>query len=64
MGIVHSSQTAFSEDIFFRAEKEGEKDYVAKKTAKINKSICHKFWYIPPSLQPLQFWFMFCCTVI
>ena len=44
MGIVHSSQTAFSEDIFFRAEKEGEKDYVAKKTAKINKSICHKFW--------------------
>ena len=47
--------------IFFLEQKE---DFVVAKIAKINKGIGHKFWYIPLSLQPLQFWFMFCCTVI
>ena len=41
--IAHSTRTAFSEDIFSRAERGGE-DYVAEKITKINKGIGHKFW--------------------
>ena len=43
-GIVHSSRTAFSEDIFSWAERGGGEDYVVEKIAKINKGIGHKFW--------------------
>ena len=55
--ISHSSRTAVSEDIFSWAERGGEggEDDVVEKITKINKGIGHKFWYIPPSLQSLQF---------
>ena len=42
-GIVHSTQIAFSEDIFSWAEKGGE-NYVVEKITKISKGIGHKFW--------------------
>ena len=41
-GIAHSSRTAFSEDIFSWAEREGE-DYGVEKVTKINKCIGYKF---------------------
>ena len=47
MGIAYFSRTAFSEDIFSRAERGGERggeDYVVEKIAKINEGIDHKFW--------------------
>ena len=49
--------------VFFE-EKGGERIMELKKNTKINKGIGHKFWYISPSLQPLHFWFMFCCATI
>ena len=39
--IVHSSRTAFSEDIFSRAER-GVEDYGVEKNTKINEGIGHK----------------------
>ena len=40
--------------IFFPEQKRGWEDYGVKKITKINKGIGHKFWCIPPSLQPLH----------
>ena len=41
-GIAHSSQAAFSEDIFSWAEKGGWEDYGVDKITKIKKDF--KFW--------------------
>ena len=41
--IVHSSRTAFYEDIFSWAGK-GAEDYRVEQISKINKGISHKFW--------------------
>ena len=41
--ILHSTRTAFCEDIFSWAERGGE-DYIAEKITKINKGFGHKFW--------------------
>ena len=43
--ITHSSRTAFSEDIFSRAER-GEEDYIVEKITKIKKGIGHKFYIL------------------
>ena len=48
----------------FPEQKEEEEDYVVEKITKINKGTGHDFWQIPPYLQPLHFWFMFCCAII
>ena len=49
---------------FFPEEKGGVEDYWVEKNTKINKVIGHKFWWIPPSLKPSYFWFMFHCAII
>ena len=50
--------------IFFPEEKGGGEDCGVEKNTKVNKGIGHKFWWIPPSLQHLYFWFMFYCAII
>ena len=49
--------------IFFPKRKEGG-DYGVERITNIKKGIGHKFWSIPPSLQPLHFWFMFYYAII
>ena len=61
-GIAHSYRTTFFK--ILPPKENGGRGFWSWKITKINKDISHKFWYIPPSLQPLHFWFMFCCAII